>query len=222
MMKEREKVISFLGKGTEFDGKLTFRGTVRIDGHFKGEISCDGNVIVGEEAVVEADMHVSYIVITGEVRGNITADQRVDIRASAKVFGNIRAPSVVMDQGALFWGETQMHQTEQAGKAKSALIGSDEYASGPPPNLTSIYGIVTDQKTGNPIKSAKVKCKGDGTRTTETNASGYYELTNLKDGDWKVKIEADGYRKRKAHVEISSGEACEQNFELQLKKKEWL
>ncbi len=221
-MGERERVISFLGKGAEFEGKLTFHGTVRIDGHFKGEISSDGNLIVGEEAMIEADMHVSYIVITGQVRGNIIADQRVDIRASAKVFGNIRAPSVVMDQGALFWGETQMYQVQEVSEGKSALMGSDEYAGGPPPNLTAIYGIVTDQKTGNPIKGARVTCKGLGKKNAETNTSGYYEFTDLKDGGWRLKIDAKGYRKEKTRIEISGGKAHEQNFALQPKKKEWL
>lgn len=221
-MKEREEVTTFLGKGAEFEGKLTFHGTVRIDGHVKGEISGDGNLIVGEEAVIEADMRASYIVITGEVRGNIIADQRVDISAPAKVFGNIRAPSVVMDQGALFWGETQMYRAKGARESRSALIGSDQYASGPPPNLTAIYGIVTDQKTGSPIKNAKVNCKGLGKKSTETNTSGYYELTDLKDGNWKLKIEAEGYKKGKTQVAITGGQAYEQNFELQPKKKEWV
>jgi cytoskeletal protein CcmA (bactofilin family) len=215
-------MITFLGRGAEFEGKLTFHGTVRIDGHVKGEISGDGNLIVGEEALIEADMHASYIVITGEVRGNIIADQRVDISAPAKVFGNIRAPSVVMDQGALFWGETQMYRAKGAHEGRSALIGSDQYASGPPPNLTAIYGIVTDQKTGSPIKNAKVKCKGVDKKSTETNASGYYELTDLKDGNWKLKIEAQGYKKGRTQVEISGGQANEQNFELQPTRKEWV
>jgi len=222
MMKEREEAISFLGKDVEFEGKLTFRGTVRVDGHLKGEISGDGNLIIGEEALIEADMHASYIVITGEVRGNIIADQRVDISAPAKVFGNVRAPSVVMDQGALFWGETQMSQAKGAREGRSALIGSDQYASGPPPNLTAIYGIVIDQKTGSPVKDAKVECKGIGKKSTKTNASGYYELTDLQDGNWKLKIEAEGYKKGKTQVEISGGQAYEQNFELQPRKKEWL
>ncbi|MBW2004532.1 MAG: polymer-forming cytoskeletal protein, partial [Deltaproteobacteria bacterium] len=61
-MKKRDQAITFLGKDTEFDGKLTFHGTIRIDGHFKGEISAGGNLVVGEEAMIEANMHISYIV----------------------------------------------------------------------------------------------------------------------------------------------------------------
>ena len=96
-MKRKEKVVTFLGKKTAFEGKLSFHGTIRIDGRFKGEITNGGNLIVGEEGIVEADMHVSYIIVRGEVHGNITSDQRVDIRAPGKVFGNIQAPTVVID-----------------------------------------------------------------------------------------------------------------------------
>ncbi|UCG99723.1 MAG: polymer-forming cytoskeletal protein [Deltaproteobacteria bacterium] len=218
-MKKREKGITFLGKDTEFEGKLTFHGTIWIEGHFRGEISADGNLIVGEEAKIEANMHISYIVIRGEIHGNIIADQRVDILGPGKVFGNIQAPSVVTDEGAIFWGETRMPSAKEAGKEKSAIIGSDEYAGAPPPTVTAIYGIVTDQETGNPIKNAKVKCKGVGQKNIETNTSGYYEVTNLKDGRWRLKIKAKGYKKGKAQVEISGGKTYEQNFELRSKRR---
>jgi len=62
-MKKTETTTAFLGKDTEFEGKLTFHGTIRIDSHFKGEISADGSLIVGEGAIIEANMHISYILI---------------------------------------------------------------------------------------------------------------------------------------------------------------
>jgi len=54
-MKEREKVSTFLGKGTQFEGRLTFHRAIRIDGHFRGEISSDGILIVGEWGIIEAN-----------------------------------------------------------------------------------------------------------------------------------------------------------------------
>ena len=88
-MKGLDKTVTFLGKETNFDGKLKFDGTIRIDGHFRGEITAKGNLIVGEEALVEADLYVSYASISGEVHGNITADQRIDLHAPGKIFGNM-------------------------------------------------------------------------------------------------------------------------------------
>jgi cytoskeletal protein CcmA (bactofilin family) len=109
-MKKTDEINAFLGKDTEFDGKLSFGGTVRIDGHFKGEINSDGTIIVGETAVIEADVGVSYVVISGEIRGNILASKRVEIHAPGKVFGNINSPTVVMDEGVVFEGSCSMQE----------------------------------------------------------------------------------------------------------------
>jgi len=217
-MNKTEKVVTFLGKDTTFEGKLRFHGAIRIDGHFKGEILAKGNLIVGEEGMIEADIHVSYIAISGEVHGNIIADQRVDIHSPGKVFGNIQAPAVVIDEGVIFEGHTRMYQAKEAADSRSTLIGSDEYNGGPPPNLVAIYGVVMDESTGNPIKNARIRCKGHDRDSTETNGSGYYEIINLSDGQWKLKVEAKGYQKEKAEVAISGEGTYEQNFALKAKK----
>jgi cytoskeletal protein CcmA (bactofilin family) len=212
-MKNGEKGIAFLGKDTRFEGKLRFQGTMRIDGHFKGEASAQGNLIVGEDALIEGDLKVSYASISGEVHGNIIADQRVDLRAPSKVFGNIQSPAVVMEEGVIFEGTTKMYQAKpEAGRTE--LIDADEYHGGPPPNLTAIYGMVTDQNTGGPVKNARVICKGNGKSRTETNASGYYELIHLKDGKWKLMVEAEAYKKDKAEVTISGMGTYQQDFKL--------
>ncbi len=213
-MKKKDQVVTILGKGTEFEGKLKFHGTIRIDGDFKGEIESDGNLIVGEEGMVEADMHVAYIVISGEIHGNITADQRVDIRAPGKVFGNIQAPAVVIDEGVIFEGTTRMYQAKEASREESTLVDADEYTGGPPRNLTAISGIVSDEQTKLPIKNARINLRGDSKKRTETNASGYYELINLKEGKWKMRVEAKGYRRADAPVDVIKNETFEQNFEL--------
>jgi len=216
-MKNGEKGITFLGKDTRFEGKLRFQGTMRIDGHFKGEASAQGNLIVGEDALIEGDLKVSYASISGEVHGNIIADQRVDLRAPSKVFGNIQSPAVVMEEGVIFEGTTKMYQANR-GAGRTEVIDADEYHGGPPPNLTAIYGMVTDQNTGGPVKNARVTCKGDGKSRTETNASGYYELIHLKDGKWKLKVEAEAYKKDKAEVAISGMGTYQQDFKRTPKK----
>jgi cytoskeletal protein CcmA (bactofilin family) len=216
-MKGMDKTITFLGKDTGFEGKLKFEGTIRIDGQFRGEITAHGNLIVGDEALVEADIYVSYASISGEVHGNITAEQRIDLRAPGKIFGNIQAPTVVMDEGVVFEGSTRMYQARGATDDKSSIVGLDEYRGGPPPNLTAIYGIIRDASNGKPLKKVQITCKGDGKSKTETNASGYYELINLKEGKWKVKAEAQGYKSEKLDVVISGLGTYEQNLELKPK-----
>ena len=213
-MKSKEKGVTFLGRDTKFEGKLRFEGSIRIDGYLKGEIEADGNLIIGDDALIEGDIHVSYASISGEVHGNIAADQRVDLQAPAKVFGNIQAPAVVIGEGVIFEGNTKMYQ---ALERSTEMVGADEYQGGPPPNLMAIYGIVADQGTGKPIKNARVSCKGDGKHKTVSNASGYYELINLTEGKWKLKVEAEGYRKEKSEVVITGDGTYEKRFELKPK-----
>jgi cytoskeletal protein CcmA (bactofilin family) len=216
-MKEGDKEITFLGKDTRFEGKLRFQGTMRIDGHFKGEVSAQGNLIVGEDALVEGELRVTYASVSGEVHGDIIAEQRVDLRAPSKVFGNIQSPAVVMEEGVIFEGTTKMYQA-RPGAGRTEFIDADDYHGGPPPNLTAIYGMVKDQDSGKPVKNARVTCKGDGKTRTETNASGYYEIIHLKDAKWKLKVEADGYKKEKAEVTISGLGTYQQDFNLVPKK----
>ncbi len=121
-MKKRDEINAFLGKDTEFEGKLSFKGAVRIDGHFTGEIFTEGTLIVGELAVIESNIHVSHIIISGEIRGNIIADNRIEIHAPGKVFGNIQAPTVVIEEGVIFEGNCRMRGTEKVEDKKLAVI----------------------------------------------------------------------------------------------------
>ncbi len=121
-MKKRDDINAFLGKDTSFEGKLSFSGAVRVDGHFKGEIFTEGTLIVGESAVLESDIHVSHIIISGEIRGNITADSRIEIHTPGKVFGNIEGPIVVLDEGVVFEGNCRMQKIKQAGDKKLAVV----------------------------------------------------------------------------------------------------
>ena len=121
-MKNRDQINAFLAKDTEFEGKLSFKGTVRIDGNFTGEIFSEGTLIVGESAIIKSDIHVSNIVISGEIEGNIVADNRIEIHAPGKVFGNIQAPAVIIQEGVIFEGNCRMQKIEAGGDKKLAVV----------------------------------------------------------------------------------------------------
>lgn len=101
-------IVAFLGTGTEFSGKLILRGSIRIEGVFRGEILGEGTLMIGEDAHIEADVAVNNIVIHGEVQGNLDAQERLEICHSGRVRGNIRTPVLVVQEGAFFLGECQM------------------------------------------------------------------------------------------------------------------
>jgi cytoskeletal protein CcmA (bactofilin family) len=103
-----QPVTTLLGKGSEFEGKLSFEGTVRVDGKLTGEIFTDDVLIVGEGAEVNAEVTVGAIVIQGTVRGNITAKRSVEIHSPGKVKGNINTPSLFIEKGVFFDGHCQM------------------------------------------------------------------------------------------------------------------
>ena len=113
-MKTKDEINAFLGVNTEFEGKLSFSGAVRIDGHFKGEIFTEGTLIVGELAVIESNVHASHVIVNGEIIGNVTAEKKIEIHASGKVSGNIQTPMLVINEGVVFNGNCQMEKKEKS------------------------------------------------------------------------------------------------------------
>jgi len=107
---------AFLGKGSEFEGKLTFNQTVRIDGNFKGQIISTGTIIIGDDAVINADIEVGTAVVSGKIEGKITARERIELHPPAKVSGTIKTPKLIIIEGAIFDGVCQMSNIEEEKK----------------------------------------------------------------------------------------------------------
>jgi len=104
----RGEIKAFLGEGTDFKGILTFEGTVRVDGQLEGEIYTKDTLIVGESAVVGAEINVHTIVISGIVRGNINATGKIEVHRPGKLFGNVKTPSLYIEEGVIFEGNCAM------------------------------------------------------------------------------------------------------------------
>jgi cytoskeletal protein CcmA (bactofilin family) len=103
---------TILGKGSRVEGKLTFDGSVRLDGEIEGEIDAQESVLIGESAVVSAQIRANTVIIKGEVSGDVTARKRVELRAPAKLIGNISTPSLVIQEGVVFEGHCSMGTAE--------------------------------------------------------------------------------------------------------------
>jgi len=107
-----------LGAGSEFEGKLNFKGTVRIDALFKGSIETDDVLIVGEHARIQADITCGTVIVHGQVNGNIRAKTGVELRASARVRGDIDTPSIAAEKGAFLQGAVRMENLERRAETK--------------------------------------------------------------------------------------------------------
>jgi cytoskeletal protein CcmA (bactofilin family) len=118
---------AFIDQGSSFEGKLSFKDTVRIDGHFSGQITSENTLVVGESGVIEANVRSQVVIVSGTVAGDIVATSKVILHKTAHIDGNVQTPSLVMEDGAILNGELKM------GEKKSRA--SSSYASSPSESL---------------------------------------------------------------------------------------
>jgi cytoskeletal protein CcmA (bactofilin family) len=102
------EITTLLGRGATFEGKLMFDGTVRIDGRFKGEVFSEDTLVIGEGAVVEAEIDIGEVIIQGTVVGNIKASRSIEIHAPGRVKGDLTTPTLQIDKGVVFEGRSFM------------------------------------------------------------------------------------------------------------------
>ncbi len=105
------EVTGVLDKGSEFDGILSFEGAFRIGGVFRGKIYTDDILIIGEGASVDAEIEVGTLILSGELKGSVTARERVEIHFPAVFRGNIQTPSLMVADGVVFEGVSQMSKS---------------------------------------------------------------------------------------------------------------
>jgi len=94
------KLAGLIDMESEFKGDLTFKGSFRIEGTFKGTINSDSLLVVGERGKVEADIKVGQLVINGEIRGTLQASERIEVHNKGRVFGTLLTPTLVVEEGA--------------------------------------------------------------------------------------------------------------------------
>ncbi len=107
--RQRDGEVSvFLGGDSFLEGELKFSGQARLDGKFAGKINGEGTLLVGPAAQVQANISARAVIISGEVVGDVTASERIEMRSPGRLKGNINAPLVMMDEGVLFEGHCSM------------------------------------------------------------------------------------------------------------------
>ena len=119
-----DRVGAFLDDGNEIVGKYTCSGTVMLDAKLRGEITANDTLVIGDHGVVEATVRAVVLVIRGKLIGKATASERVELKSSARVTGDVEAPIIVVEEGAVLDG--QRRTTKQAEVRPSGITAPVE------------------------------------------------------------------------------------------------
>ena len=93
-----------LGSNAVFKGELNFENTLCIDGEFEGKLTTRDKLIVAEEGAVLAEIEAGTVICKGKIRGNIIASQKVEIHSTGKILGDVHAPALMIELGAVILG----------------------------------------------------------------------------------------------------------------------
>ena len=111
---------SVIDQGCELEGRLTFVGTLVLNGKFRGELFSSDTLLVGETGQLEAEVQVGAVIVSGQITGNISARERVELRSTARIFGDIVTPVLVLEEGVVFDGRCKMKNEEIRALKKSS------------------------------------------------------------------------------------------------------
>jgi cytoskeletal protein CcmA (bactofilin family) len=116
----QDPLTSFIDAGAEFDGKCSVSGTLVMNGKLQGDIESTGTLIVGATAVLHAQIRARAVVVHGEIVGDIAGTERIELKASAHVFGDLQTPLLSVEEGAVLEGRTRMSEERRDGEVRPA------------------------------------------------------------------------------------------------------
>src|SRR5215469_1550146 len=103
-----------LNSDVELTGNLKFTGELTFDGKLDGDISSEGVLTLGDNAVIRGNLNVNSVVVRGKVNGNVSAREKIEIKAKAELFGDVRAPRLVIEEGVTFVGKSEVNPNKAA------------------------------------------------------------------------------------------------------------
>jgi cytoskeletal protein CcmA (bactofilin family) len=103
-----------LNSDVEIKGNIKFAGELAFEGKLDGEISTDGTLVLGDSAVINGNITAQSVVVRGKVNGNISAKEKIEIKAKAEVFGDIRSTKLAIEEGVTFVGKTEVNPNKVA------------------------------------------------------------------------------------------------------------
>jgi cytoskeletal protein CcmA (bactofilin family) len=143
------RLSGFVGHGTTLTGDTNFQMMLRVDGHLTGTISSDGGtLIVGTQGQVDANISVSTAMINGSVNGDVVATEKIQLGRTARVIGNIQAPRLVLEDGAILEGGCSMVQAREAAEKKQPqTTAAPQYSTSQYSGYSSASSAADDEET---------------------------------------------------------------------------
>jgi cytoskeletal protein CcmA (bactofilin family) len=121
--------VTVLGQGASLEGNIVSAGSLRIDGKVKGQINADGDIVISPQSSVEADIKAENATVAGKFKGNIIVKGRAELARGGRVDGNITCKTLVVQEGAIFQGQSLMDQEAQQQAARPAAAAASSSAS---------------------------------------------------------------------------------------------
>jgi cytoskeletal protein CcmA (bactofilin family) len=135
-MSNGQETKSLMAADLVITGTIKSSSGIRIDGKLEGEIHCSADVVVGKSAVIKGNVMVQSVILEGEVQGNITAKDKIEMKSGCKVNGDITAKRMTVEDGVTFIGRAEVTPSG-AGAATAGVKSSVEEAIKPAPAVSS-------------------------------------------------------------------------------------
>jgi cytoskeletal protein CcmA (bactofilin family) len=120
-----------LNSDVEVKGTLRFAGDLSFDGKVDGDITSDGALTLGDNAVVKGTIDVGSVVVRGKITGNVVAKDKIELKAKTELFGDVRAAKLVIEEGVTFVGKTEVNPNKVSPTAPQPRVGEPPKPSMP-------------------------------------------------------------------------------------------
>jgi cytoskeletal protein CcmA (bactofilin family) len=129
----QEGEVTVVGQGARLEGTIVSAGSLRIDGQVKGQINADGDVMLSPQSQVEADINAENVIVAGRFKGNITVKGKAELSRGGRVDGNITSKTLVIQEGGVFCGQSNMDGGAPRSQSTTAAAGASatQPATGP-------------------------------------------------------------------------------------------
>ena len=134
--------VTIVGAGARLEGNVISAGSLRIEGQVKGQINAEGDVELAPQSQVEADIRAQSVTVAGKFRGNISVKSKAHLARGGRVDGNITSKALVVEEGAVFHGQSIMDSTAAPGSTTAGSKADSDPADGDAETQERVPGTV--------------------------------------------------------------------------------